>query len=370
MRKTYLDNIRWVTVVLVVIYHVFYMYNGEGLLGTLGQITDLDVQYFDVYQYIVYPWFMALLFIVSGISAYHYLEHHPAGEFARSRTTKLLVPTTIGLFVFQFIQGYINASLSDAGKLEVPGFVKYLIYAISGIGVLWFLHTLWLFCMVLLLIRKLEKGRLWELGRKANLPVLLLLSLAFVLAGQVLNTPIIACYRFGLYFMAFLSGYYIFSHEEVMEILKRFFPLFCGAAVVLCILFCGLYFGQNYADKPVYRTPVWLLYSYFGSMAMLGGFARYFDHSTPFTRWMSAHSWGLYLFHYLGISSVALFLAKPGILPPAVIYPLSLAAGFATGYGLGAIISRLPFFRWAVMGISVKKEPKAKPVAGGNGSHV
>ena len=27
MRKNYLDNIRWVTVVLVVIYHVLYMYN-------------------------------------------------------------------------------------------------------------------------------------------------------------------------------------------------------------------------------------------------------------------------------------------------------------------------------------------------------
>ena len=27
-RKLYLDNIRWMTVVLVVIYHVVYMFNG------------------------------------------------------------------------------------------------------------------------------------------------------------------------------------------------------------------------------------------------------------------------------------------------------------------------------------------------------
>ena len=67
MRKSYLDNIRWITVVLVVLYHVFYMYNAEGVLGGLGQITDLRVQYFDLYQYIVYPWFMPILFIVSGI---------------------------------------------------------------------------------------------------------------------------------------------------------------------------------------------------------------------------------------------------------------------------------------------------------------
>ena len=35
MRKHYLDNIRWITVVIVVIYHVFYMYNAEGIPGVL-----------------------------------------------------------------------------------------------------------------------------------------------------------------------------------------------------------------------------------------------------------------------------------------------------------------------------------------------
>ena len=121
MRKSYIDNLRWVTVVLVVFYHVFYMYNAEGILGTLGKITDLEVQYFDLYQYIVYPWFMALLFIVSGISARYYIERHTGKEFIKSRTVKLLVPSTIGLFVFQFIQGYINVSFSEAGNIEAPG---------------------------------------------------------------------------------------------------------------------------------------------------------------------------------------------------------------------------------------------------------
>ena len=55
MRKYYLDNIRRVTVVLVVIYHVLYMYNGEGIPGGFGKITNLPVQYYDLYMYIVYP---------------------------------------------------------------------------------------------------------------------------------------------------------------------------------------------------------------------------------------------------------------------------------------------------------------------------
>ena len=69
MRKYYLDNIRWMTVVIVVIYHVFYMYNSVGIAGGLGQITDLKVQYYDVFMYLVYPWFMPVLFLVAGISS-------------------------------------------------------------------------------------------------------------------------------------------------------------------------------------------------------------------------------------------------------------------------------------------------------------
>ena len=35
-RKLYLDNIRWMTVVLVVIYHVVYMCNGVQPFGVIG----------------------------------------------------------------------------------------------------------------------------------------------------------------------------------------------------------------------------------------------------------------------------------------------------------------------------------------------
>ncbi len=39
MRKKYIDNMRWITVVLVVIYHVIYMFNGVGVLGGAGALS-------------------------------------------------------------------------------------------------------------------------------------------------------------------------------------------------------------------------------------------------------------------------------------------------------------------------------------------
>ena len=358
MRKYYLDNIRWVTVVLVVIYHVLYMYNGEGILGGLGKITTLDVQYYDIFLYAVYPWFMLLLFLISGICSRYYLDNHTAKEFAKSRTRKLLIPSTIGLFVFQFIQGYVSMSISDAfdSLQEVPGVIKYFIMALSGIGVLWYIQLLWLFSMVLLLVRKIEKDRLWELGGKANIIAILLMTAVIWGAAQIFNTPVVVVYRFGYYGIAFLLGYFVFSHDEVIETLKKYFVLLFVFAAGVGISFCAVYFGKNYADAPINKSVLFAGFGWLMSMAILSGASKYADKQNAFAAWMSKNNFGLYVFHYLGISTVALLLGKPGNLPAAMVYTFSLIAGFVVAYALNAVISRIPFFRWAVLGI--KKERK------------
>ena len=61
-RRIYLDNIRWITVCIVVIYHVIYMYNGVQPFGVIGPFKEQQLQ--DAFQYFVYPWMMALLFTV------------------------------------------------------------------------------------------------------------------------------------------------------------------------------------------------------------------------------------------------------------------------------------------------------------------
>jgi len=364
MRKHYLDNIRWVTVAVVLLYHVFYMYNAEGVLGGIGKITNLDVQYYDLFLYLVYPWIMPVLYIVAGISSRIVLDKKTTGEFIRNRTRKLLVPSTIGVFVFHFIQGYVSMSFGDAfaelSKAGVPAPVLFMIMVASGSGVLWFCHLLWSYSLILVLIRKIEKGRLLNLGAKT--PVWLLILFFFPLwgAAQILNAPIITVYRFGYYLAFFLFGYYVFSNDQVIEKLKKYAVWLIAAGAAFCMAFAIIYFrvkgGMNYADGPVNRGPLYAACSYFGSLAMLAGFARFGDISNRFTEWMSKRSFGLYVFHYLGISSMALIFAKPMLLPAPLCYLISLIAGFAFGYGLYEIFSRIPFYRWALLGI--KKEKK------------
>jgi len=357
-RKYYLDNIRWITVVIVVFYHVVYMYNGLGVAGVLGKITELDVQYWDLYQYMVYPWFMFLLFVVSGISSRLYLNGHSGKEFIKSRTNKLLVPSTIGLLAFQFIQGYFNTALStDASAMlsSLPLIGRYLILAVSGIGVLWYIQVLWVFSLLLVLVRRIEKDRLWNLGKKTGIIVIVLMSVLAFGGAQILNTPVICVYRFGYYGVAFFLGYFAFSHDEVMEVLKKWFWVLLVVTVILGFCFCFKYFGENYADVPVNRYPLFTSFGWFASMDFLGGAAKYLDFTNGFATFMSKHSFGLYIFHYLGISMIAVFIGSHHILPAVLVYLLSAISGFVTAYILYELISRIPFFRWAVLGMKKEK---------------
>ena len=61
-RLDYLDNIRWITVVLVIIYHIIYLFNNSGVISNIGV---KGIQIMDTFLIFVYPWFMCLLFIVS-----------------------------------------------------------------------------------------------------------------------------------------------------------------------------------------------------------------------------------------------------------------------------------------------------------------
>ena len=64
MRKTYIDNIRSSTVLLVLIYHVCYMFNGVGVPGGIPNVENIPA--FDALTYVVYPWFIHMWFYLSS----------------------------------------------------------------------------------------------------------------------------------------------------------------------------------------------------------------------------------------------------------------------------------------------------------------
>lgn len=357
MRKYYLDNIRWVTVVLVVIYHVLYMYNGIITDGVIGPFDDRQI--WDGALYVLYPWFMIILFILAGMCSRYYLENHTIKEFIRSRTRKLLVPSTIGILLIGWVQGYISMAISDAFSNIpdiVPGFVMFLIMVLSGTGVLWFIQLLWLFSMLLALVRKFEKGKLYGLGGKFNVAVLILLVIPVYVSGLILNTPVIVVYRFGIYGFTFFLGYFVFAHDEVIDRLCRYaVPLIAGTAV-LAVAYLVLHYGDNYAVMPTVNSIPAVLYAWSACLAILAGMKKWGNAMSGFAGFMSKRSFGLYVFHYLPLSATAYVLHKYTLVSAIPSYILTTLAAFLGSFILYEVISRIPIVRWCILGI--KKEKK------------
>ncbi len=352
MRRKYLDNIRWVTVVLVVFYHIFYMFNADGAAGGPGPFYDS--QPWDAVQYVLYPWFMILLYMVSGISSRIYLEDHTDKEFLHSRTVKVLVPSTIGVMVLGWIQGIVNLKISGAYEAmsDSPKIVPVIMTFASGTGVLWYLHLLWIYCLILYFIRKAEKGKLYSLTEK--MPFAAVVALGFILfaAAQVANAPVVVCYRFGVYAMAFFLGYFVFAHEEIIDRLCRYWVLLLVLTVTFFAVYFMKYFGENYADVDIFKGPESMAFAWFMCLLMLAVFKKFFDMENAFTQFMSSTSFGLYVFHYFGISLLAYLLYNYTLVPVPLIYIITGISGYAAGFAIAALIKRIPFLRWCMLGIT------------------
>lgn len=349
MRKAYIDNLRTATVWLVLVYHVCYMFNGVGILGGIPGAPNIPA--FDTAASIVYPWFMVLMFLLAGMSARYSLEKRTYGRFIRERAVKLLVPSTLGLFVIHWITGYLNIKMG--GGLEyIPAPMVYPISAISGIGPLWFIQMLFIFSCLLVLLRKPDKGdKLWSLGERCGMAVLALLFLPIFLGAQVLNLPVLTMYRFGIYFVAFLIGYYILSHDNVQEKLsKNCLPL-AGAALVFGTAYLVLFHGQNFTDPQCLKSLVTNVYLWLAVLAIIGCAKRYMDRETSFSRYMSGSSFGIYILHYPVLLAASYMLCTYCQLPAICNYMFALIIEVTVTPALYELIRRVPVVRWLVLGI-------------------
>ena len=363
MRKHWMDNLRWVTVLLVLFYHVIYFYNNKGVFGGIGGFGTYPEcpQYQDVVMYILYSWFMPLLFILAGISARYALEKKSAKEWFKARTRKLLVPGTIGLFVFHWMTGYFNTAVGRGlGVFDgLPAVAKYGLMAISGTGPLWFVQLLWLLSLVLLAIRAWDKkDKFWNACGKLNIVWIILLGVLFWASAQTLikhprpesADGLLNLYKPLFYLASFLLGYFVFSHEEVQQKLKQAWIPLLGCAVVAGTVLIVTTFGQDNTGALYMSSPLNCLYGWLACLAMMAWFQAKFDYTGKFAGYMTRTSFGLYVVHYLVVASLGYMMKMYTQLPPVAMYVILTLAVFTLSPLLYEILHRIPFIRWCVLG--------------------
>lgn len=364
MRKAYLDNLRWGVIILVVIFHVFFYFNNVGvkpLFNLLPEYTEGgSLVASAVYQYAVYPWFMLILFVIAGISSRYALTRRSPKEYARERTRKLLVPSTLGVLCFGWISGHII--VSGMGGEEMPKPVFWMVSTFSGTGALWFLQVLFICSMFLLLIRFIDKRTSkdgtehlpgeWEMPSWVTFLILLLLYFPLWGAANILNVPMITSYRIGIYLLAFLLGYYFFSRENVLKTCEEYRFIFLAIALISGAFFIYKSYGTYYADAGLLKTWHYNLFGYFMTPALLGLGRKYFDKSSAVTDYFKKTAWGVYILHIPVIVLTGNLLVTSTHLPLWSIYILLAIAAFCISTLLYEIFRRIPLIRYLMFGMA------------------
>ena len=351
MRKPFLDNLRHSIVLLVVIYHVFYLFN------SVGVITNVDIPgipALDGVLYVLYPWFMMTLFVISGICARYSLQKQTNKAFLKSKVRRQLIPSIAIIFIIGWTSGWVTGQYADmfgTNSGAIPGIVKYLIWSLSGIGVLWFLHELLLADLVLVLLRKLDKkDRLHQLGGKVSMPVLCLMALALWGSAQILNTPVIEVYRNGIYIFAFLLGYCVFSHDHIQEMLAKYAPALLGSSTLLAVIYTGWFWGENFASMDHLKNILTNVYAWNAMLAVLGAGKRWMDKETGFTRYMAPRSFGFYVLHDPVLVLACWAMDKLLHLPVWSMYLLLPVLLVISLPPLVAVIKRIPVLKTLILG--------------------
>ena len=368
-RKNYLDNIRWITILVVVVFHIFFYYNNIGVTPMFKGLADNPsvegvapaITFAGIYQHAVYQWFMLLLFIISGICARFSLENKTKKQFLKDRARKLLVPSTLGIITFQWVGGYLiflqQFPTEDADK--IPGFVQYLIWVACGIGALWFCQVLFVACLLLVFIKAIDKkDKLLILGSKSNFIVVIFLEVVMWGAAQILNMPMITTYRMCYYPLSFLLGYYVFSQENVLNLLKKWGLLFLVAGIAFGAVYTYMFYGTYYAEYEVLNHPVSVAYAYFTTLGILGVGQHIFNFSNVFSAYMNKSCWGIYICHiFVLLLTNILLIPVAGSVPMMVIYLIELVVALIGSIVLWEVLRRIPLIRWLLFGIKkVKKE--------------
>ncbi len=357
-RKHYIDNLRWICILLLIPYHIAMAYNswGEGNYIVLG--SDKVISSFIV---AVSPWFMTLLFLLAGISARLSLAKRSKKQFILERVLKLLVPFIIGTLFIAPLLSYM-ADKTNCGY-EGNYFSHFTVFFtkwtdISGydggftIAHLWFLLYLFVIGLIgclfdLLFGKHIAK---WNLDNTPVWAAILLVLLAFAafplkVGGKSILT----------FLLLYLFGFYVFEKENVIERLSKLKWIFLGVWLVLTALNVWLFIWTD-ESLTVLSTILNLLAGAFGLLTMISAGYIFLNKSNAMTRFISSVSFPVYIVHFVWVVAFEYWFSRV-TQNTAFIFLLSTFCSLAATLITSAAIKYCPVVNLA-FGYKFKKKQK------------
>ena len=389
-RTYWLDYLRGFITVLVVAHHsslaytTFARFNPQAYIASTHPIVDTTRAFgLDVFEDFNDVFFMALMFLISGIFVLPSLARKGPRIFLRDRFRRLFIPLMItAVFIMPF--GYLASwNLAHHNWDLHAFFVDYITVEHWPAGPAWFIGILFVFNGIIggLYLRwRATLGR-WAgyLADHSTRPLGLFLR-AYILT-LVLLLPLVLIFgpsawigfgpfafqlsRILLYFGYFVVGMLLGAGGTGKSLLadgsalmryRRIWVIGCFLASALKIVYIPI---QNLEDHHslseiqallLYR-PVWCLSCTLSCMAFLSLFHRIFrktgssspgpHHPPRVWESLSANAYGIYLIHYVFVLWIQ-YLLLPASLPATAKFAVTFIGSLALSWIITALIRRIP----------------------------
>lgn len=161
-RLFFIDNIRILLMVLVILQHLSITYGGPGPWyyreGTPGQIEFLV---FALFQVINQSFFMGFFFMISAYFTPGSYDRKGAWDYLKDRLLRLGIPLLFYITVIDPIINYVLAVFIGEYSGNFPGFIISGLnnFQALGTGPLWFIEALLIFEIVYILCELLSKRK-------------------------------------------------------------------------------------------------------------------------------------------------------------------------------------------------------------------
>ncbi len=355
-RKYYIDNLRWMAILLLFPFHAAQIWSGGEYSGFYIWSHTNTVLY--VFSTAVYPWYMTLLFAIAGISCKYALQKRTNKQFIIERTKKLLVPFLFGVLALVpimtyvaevFFNGYTGSYIQQyilffTKASELTGY-----HGGFSIGHFWFLLYLLVISLTALPIILLTKKYLpkFRVGSLSYLLIILLFVPEW-LCQYVLN---IGGKSLGQFMMLFLLGYYILSEESILQKLKHYRLVSLALCILSGSLYIYLYCFQNLRNELI--TGLYIFYGWMGIITLLGIGQSKLNFHNQLSRYLTRASFPVYILHMPVLVVVGFIVLN---------FPLGVTGQFLTITLISAvltfliyeIIKRIPALRF-FLGIPKQK---------------
>jgi len=302
-RKHYIDNLRWMILLILIPYHAAQAWNTWGEPNYVffegNHVISSIIVFFS-------PFFMPLLFVLAGISTKYALQKRTAGEYLIERVKRLLVPLlfgTIGLMpIMCYIGDKFNYSYNEGFlKHYAVFFTKYtdLTGADGGFsfGQFWFLLYLFIISVVSLGIINLVKKCLKESHK--NIPFWLVFALGLPLPF-LSNFLSIGGKSLVEYTYFFLVGYYVFADEKIVSKLEKCRWILCAIGLVASILNVYLFLWSN-QNLVLVNDIAKYISKWFMVIALIGMAKQYLNFNGPISGYMKKRSFLFYSYHFIWV---------------------------------------------------------------------